>query len=244
MNDFHRRRIEHLVRSSAYVKANAADFPEGSKGAQALAELEAAIAEAESYAVSRETSVNSLKQATTAKGDVREAIHAGLRTISDTMRTIALDHPEHKGSFVFKGTSVSDRTLLTMAQSVATAAQPLKTLFNEYDLNAEFFGQFNGNIDNFAQQLTKQTAGKGGRIAANASLEGALRRGEEAFEKLDTAVSNKYRNDPAKLAAWESARRMERAARSRRGTGEKKGDGGTQDGGGSQTPKTPKTGES
>ena len=30
---------------------------------------------------------------------------------------------------------------------------------------------------------------------------------------MDTAVRNKYRDDPAKLAAWESARRLERAPR-------------------------------
>jgi hypothetical protein len=238
MNDLHRRRLEHLARSSAYVTANAVDFPEGSKGAQALAELNAAIAEAQSHAVSRETSVHTLQQATAARSDMRQAIRAGLRTINDTMRTIALDHPEHKGSFVFKGESVSDRTLLSTAQSCANSAQSFKALFNEYDLGAEFFDEFNDNISKFGQQMDKQTAGKGGRIAANASLESALRRGEEAFEKLDTAVRNKYRNDPAKLAAWESARRMERAARSRRRTGGKRGDDGANNVGGSETPKS------
>jgi hypothetical protein len=124
-------------------------------------------------------------------------------------------------------------------------SQPIKALLSEYDLNAEFFNEFSVNVNKFGQHIDKQTAGKGERIAANASLESALKRGEEEFEKLNTAVSNKYRNDPAKLAAWESARRMERAARSRRGAGGKKGDGGTQNGeGGPQTPPSSKTGES
>jgi hypothetical protein len=219
MNDSHRRRIERLTRSSAYASAYATDFPEGSKGAQALAELKAAIAEAESHAVSRESSVNVLQQATTGRRDAREAIRACLRAISDTAHTIALDHPELKGSFVFKGASVSDRTLLATAQAFAANVSPIKALFAEYDLNAVFFDQFNVNINNFGQQLNKQTTGKGERIAANASLEGALGRGEAALERLDTAVRNKYRNDPAKLAAWESARRIERAARTKRSGG-------------------------
>jgi hypothetical protein len=216
MNDSHRRRIERLMRSSAYASAYAADFPEGSKGAQALTELKAAIAEAESHAVSRESSMNVLQQATTGKRDTRKAIRACLRAISDTVYTIALDHPEIKGSFIFRGASVSDRTLLATARSFAANALPLKALFAEYDLNADFFDQFNVSINNFGQQLNKQTTGKGERIAANASLEGALGRGEVALERLDTAVRNKYRNDPAKLAAWESAHRIERAARTKR----------------------------
>lgn len=236
MNDYHRRRIERLKSSSAYVHANGEDFPEGSKGAQALAELDAAIVEAETYAVSREVSRNALQQATAVRGDVREAIRAGLRTMKNTMHTIALDHPEHKGSFTFKDVSVSDRTLHATAQAAATAAGPLKALFDEYGLDADFFKEFGDNVNRFGQSMDKQTADKGGRIASNASLESALKGGEAALEKLGTAVCNKYRNDAAKLAAWERARHLERAPRSRRSNGKKNGGGEENGGGGSELP--------
>jgi hypothetical protein len=226
MNDSHRRRIERLMRSEANATANAADFPEGSKGALALTDLRAFIAEAQAHAVSRESSVSALQQATIGRGDAREAVRASMRIISDTVHTISLDHPEFKGSFVFKGASVSDRTLLATAQSFALMALPLRALFNEYDLNADFFSGFDAEINSLEQQLNKQTSDKGERISANASLENALRNGEIALERLDTAVRNKYRNDPVKLAAWESARHLERAARTKRS---------------GETPPTPKT---
>lgn len=219
MNDLHRRRLERLIRSEAEASANAVDFPEGSKGALALAELRAAIAETQTHAVSRETSVSALQQATIGRKDAREAVRASMRIISDTARTIGLDHPEIKGIFVFKGSSVSDRTLLATAQSFAARAQSFKALFGEYDLNADFFSGFDAEITDLEKQLGKQTVGKGERISANASLETALRKGEMALERLDTAARNKYRGNPAKLAAWESARRLERAARARRNGG-------------------------
>jgi hypothetical protein len=81
---------------------------------------------------------------------------------------------------------------------------------------ADFFDRFTVEINSFEQKLDGQTAGKGGRVAANASLDAALRRGEAALERLDTAVRNKYHEDPARLAAWESARHLERAPRAKR----------------------------
>ena len=216
MNDSQRRRIERLIRSEAEASANAIDFPEGSKGALALTDLRAAIAQAQTHAVSRESSLNALQQATIGRQEAREAVRAGMRVMSDTVRTIGLDHPEVKGTFAFKGASVSDRTLLATARSYAIRAQPLRVLFAEYNLYEDFFNGFDAQIDNLEQQLNRQTTGKGERITANASLEGALRRGEAALKRLDTAVRNKYRNDPAKLAAWESACRIERAARPKR----------------------------
>lgn len=219
MNDSHRRRLERLIRSEAEASPNASDFSEGSKGALALAELRVAIVEVQTQAVSRETSVSAFKQATIGRKDAREVVRASMRIISDTTRTIGLDHPEVKGSFVFKGISVSDRTLLATARSFATGAQSFKAFFGEYDLHADFFDNFDVQINDLDKQLGKQTTGKGERISANASLEAALRKGETALERLDTATRNKYRGNPAKLAAWESARRLERAARARRNGG-------------------------
>jgi hypothetical protein len=216
MNSTQRRRVERLLRVDAYALASVADFPETSKGGRAADDLRDILAEIETHAVARESSMNALQHSTIAKKDARAAIHVYLRAISDTARTIGLDHPEIKGSLKFTGASVGDRTLLATARAFAAAVQPLKTLFVEYDMTADFFDKFNADINNFEQQLDRQTAGKGERIAVNASLEDALHRAEAALKRYSTAVRNRYRNDPAKLAAWESAHRIERAPRTKR----------------------------
>jgi hypothetical protein len=43
-------------------------------------------------------------------------------------------------------------------------------------------------------------------------------------ERLDTSVRNKFRDDPARMAAWESARRLERT-RPTAGDGDEKEEG-------------------
>ena len=216
MNNTQRRRRDRLAGAGAFASANAADFPAESKGGKAATEIAGVLAEVEAHSTSRESSRNALQQVTVGKRDTRESIRAHLRAISDTSRIIGLDHPEVKGSFQFNGASIGDRTLLATARAFAAAAAPLKALFIEYDMPADFHDKLTADINSFEQQLDRQTAGKGGRVAANASLEDALRRGEAALERLDTAVQNKYRGDAAKLAAWESARHLERAPRSKR----------------------------
>ncbi len=216
MNDKNRRRFERLAGSSAFAVAAAADFTNTSKGGQAAAELTARIAEVEALETSRATSINSQQQATVGKSDGRASLRSQLRALSDTARTIALDHPEVKGSFKYSGASVGDHTLLATARAFAGEAVALKARFIEYDLPADFLAALNASISSFEEHLDNQIAGKGARVAANAAIEDALRRGEEALERLDTAVRNKYRGEPAKLAAWESASRLERAPRTKR----------------------------
>lgn len=216
MNNTQRRRRDRLAGAGAFVSANGTDFAVDSKGGKAAAEIAGVLAEVETHSTSRESSRNALLQVTAGKRDTREAIRAQVRAINDTSRIIGLDHPEVKGRFQFNGASVGDRTLLATARACAVAAEPLKALFVEYDMPADFHDKLVADTDSFEQQLDNQTTGKGGRVAANASLEDALRRGEAALERLDTAVRNKYRGDAAKLAAWESARHLERAPRARR----------------------------
>jgi hypothetical protein len=47
----------------------------------------------------------------------------------------------------------------------------------------------------------------------DASIDGAIDRGIDALRQLDPIVRNKLHNNPALLAAWLSAKRIERAPR-------------------------------
>jgi len=213
MRDKDRRRVERLARTDAYHAANADDFPETSKGGLAAADIRAALAEVEALETSLVASVSTHQQATEGKDGTRKSLYAQLRAISDTAKTIGLDYPEVKGSFRFTGARISDQALLATARAFLNAAQPLKARFIEYDMPADFLDTLGASIAAFEQHMERQTAGVGARIAANAAHEEVLRRGEAAMERFDTAARNKYRNNPEKLAAWESARRLERPAR-------------------------------
>jgi hypothetical protein len=219
MNSTHKRRADRLARTESYGTANEADFPATSKGGQAIAEIRAALAEIETHDAARASSVNALQLASAGKKDAREELRSLLRAISDTAKTIALDHPELKGGFKFKGATTSDRNLLATARAFLSAGQPIKALFIEYEMPADTFDKLSACITTLEQHTDKGTASRGESVEAGASLESAFRRGEEALERFNIVVRNKYRNDPAKLAAWEAARRLEHARRARKSVG-------------------------
>ena len=60
-----------------------------------------------------------------------------------------------------------------------------------------------------------QGAGITDGVNANAALDETLRQADDVVERLGAVVRNKYRDNPARLAEWESASRLERAPRSK-----------------------------
>src|SRR5205085_10189395 len=177
------------------------------------------------------TSLSKRQQGSVGRRDVRESLRAQLKAMRGTAKVMGLDHSEVKGSFERLSTDNSDQTLIADARSAVQTATPLKARFIEYGLEADFIDKMTENADSLERYMSLQTESVGARVNATASINQTLKHVDELIAKLDVIVRNKYRNDPAKLAAWESARHLERAARSKRNGG------GAQHGGdGTQTP--------
>jgi hypothetical protein len=219
VNDKQRRIIERGARASAFGAANAADFPAGSRGGELFASLSAELAKLDTLEVAKATSISTRQQGSAGRRDVRESLRAQIAAVSETAKVIAAEHPELKGKFQFSRTDRSDRSLIAVAHSFAAAAPPFKPLFIAYELAADFIESMNADADALEQQMALQTEGVGARVSTNASIDQSLEHVDDYVDKLDVIVRNKYRNDPAKIAAWESARRLERAARSKRSNG-------------------------
>ena len=209
MNDKQRRRYERVVRSYDHLSASA-DFPQGSKGAQSLARFKTAIEEVESLDASRETGARASKQGTMTKSDARERLRQSIGAISRTAQIIALDDPSFNGKFNAPRNNINDQELLAIARSFAAEALPHKAKFIEYDLPADFLDKLSAAITDFEQAVNQQNQGAAARKGAQGAIDDALTRAEQELERCDTALRNKV-TDPAKLAAWESARRLERA---------------------------------
>ena len=217
MNDKQRRRLERAARVAAYGQERAADFPPTSKGGQALARLASAVAEVESLDTESASKRRETQQATGNKAEARAALRAQLAAISETADTIGMDHPELRGAFPRPWRNANDQNLLTSARDFAAAALAHKARFVEYEMPADFLDTLNAAISAFELAAGRQLAGGGGGVAARAALEAALDRADEELERFDTFARNKYRADAAALAAWESARRLERAPTRKKG---------------------------
>lgn len=213
MNAKQRRHNERAQRVDLFLDAQSADFPADSKGGVAAARLKEELVNLSALDVARSAGASKRQQGTAGRRDVRDALRELLLAVSETARTIALDHPDIKGIFALPGKDRSDQTLIAAARASADAAAPLVGLFVEYDLPANFVNDLKAKADSLEHYISLQTEGTGARADTNASVEETLQHLAEQIERLDTIVRNKYRDDPVKLAAWERARRVESAPR-------------------------------
>ena len=213
MNDKQRRRYERGQRVDAYMDAAAEDFPPASKGGTLAARLKELLSQVAARAVERAASAGVRREGTEGRTEARTALRRMLKTAWETSKTIALDHPEIKGRFESPSKSKTDEALVTTARAYLAAVVPLTDLFAEYGLPAAFFNEMRLKADKLETFTAVQNTGVNAGVDANAAVEETLGQLDEVVERLDTVVTNKYRDNPSKLAAWESASRVERAPR-------------------------------
>ncbi|HEX8561144.1 MAG TPA: hypothetical protein VF668_23830 [Pyrinomonadaceae bacterium] len=219
MNDNQRRRYERGSRVDAFMTSNAADFPAAGKGGQTAARLREELAALAALDVLKAGAASERRRTSSARGGLRESLRAQVAAVCDTAEAVGAEHAEARGLFPRARADNSDQTLVAVARSFAAAAAPLKARFVEYEMPPDFVERLTADADALEAQMSRQTEGAGARVSNNAAIEGALGRVDELAERLDVAVRNRYRDDPARLAAWESARRLERPARAKRDAG-------------------------
>lgn len=215
MNDRQRRNYERGQRVDSFMDANSQDFLSTSKGGTLAAHLKTELANVTTLDVTKVNNVSTRHQGTVGRGDVRKALREQIKALCETAELVTIDHSEVKGVFTRKLRDRSDRTLIAIARSYAAAAAEVQLSFVEYNMPADFVASMNANADSLEQFMSRQTEGTGARVNTNAAIEESLQRMSETIERLDVIVRNRYRDDPAKLAAWQSARHLERAPRSK-----------------------------
>jgi hypothetical protein len=215
MNAKQRRLYERAQRVAVFCDAQAGDFPAGSKGGDVAASLKEELSNVAALDVASSAGASKRRQGTFGRRDARLALRSLVEAVSATGETIALDRPDLKGVFSLKGRDNSDQTLIAVARSHADAAAPHAALFVEYDLPATFAEDLRTKADSLEHYISLQTEGTGARAESSTSVEEALQRTAGLVERLDAVVRNKYREDPARLTAWERARRIESAPHSK-----------------------------
>lgn len=208
-----RKRHERGQRADVYMDAQAEVFPADSKGSTLAARLKELLAEVAALDLARAANANKRRQGTEGREVARTTLRRMVKSVWETYKSIAGDRPDIRGLFESPSKLKNDHALVTAARAYADAAAPLAGLFAEYGLTAAFFNDLRAQADSLETYISLQNAGVGAGVDTTAAVEETLREMDEVIERLDTVVSNKYRDDPAKLAAWKSASRVERAPR-------------------------------
>jgi hypothetical protein len=224
MNSVINRTYEMFARVQSFAAERAASFPAGSLGGQTVAELDNVVGELNSAGTTQTSGLSSVQRATAERDAAREALRESMQAITRTARVMAIDTPGLENKFRMPR-SGSDPALIQSARAFAADALPLKAEFLRYGMVESFVEDFKEDIADLERAMGQQNTGRGAHVSATVAVESAAERGMNAVRKLDAIVRNKYRDDPATLAAWESARHVERTARTRRRSNGSAGDG-------------------
>jgi hypothetical protein len=210
MNDKDVRSADMVLRVRDFGSEEATAFPPLTLGGQLFATVNAAAIELASHISKQISGVNAAKEGTSTKAGAREALHAAMDRIRRTARAMSQSIPGVDKKFRF-AVNLTDQVLLGTAQAFVTAATPLRTEFISYAMPADFIEDLQALITDFERALSAQNVGKEHKVSARAAIEEVLARALAAVRQLDAIVRNVFHDQPAKLAAWESARHIERA---------------------------------
>ena len=212
MNDKESRNYQRFVRVHGFGQAHASNFAPNSLGAQTFAIVSAIIIEIDGLAAGEVSAHGGARQGTETRAQARVALHDDLEAINRTARAMANDVPGINEMFRMPRGN-NDRDLINAARAFLADATPLKAQFIAHELPADFLENLQADIEAMEAAIRDQSTGVGNHVAANAALDDAFGRGNEAVRKLDAIVRNKYANNPGVLAEWTSASHVERAPR-------------------------------
>lgn len=215
MNSVINRTYEMFVRVQNFTAERASSFPADSLGGETVAELKRFIETLTEAATTQTSGLSSVQRATAERMAAREALRESMQALSRTARVMGLDTPGLENKFRLPR-SGSDPALLQTARAFAADALPLKDAFLRHAMPPSFVEDFKQDIADLERAVGQQNSGRGAHVSATVSVESAAERGMNAVRKLDAIVRNMFRDDPATLAAWESARHVESPARARK----------------------------
>jgi hypothetical protein len=231
MNSVITRTHDMFLRVDAFTAERASAFPADTLGGETITALREDIQAITSAVTSQTTGLSDAQRATSERLAAAEALRESMKAITRTARVMALDMPGLENKFRLPR-SASVNALLQAARAFAADAAPLKAEFIRHEHPLTFLEDLEGQIAALERALSAQNTKRDAHVSATASVETLIERGANAVRRLDAIVRNKFRDDPATLAAWESARHVESASRPR-----KRADGGIDGGGSSQDKK-------
>ena len=218
MNNRDNREHEMFLRVQSCGAAHASSIPADSYAAELFARLGTSLAKLEAHATAQSSSARAVAESGTSKAAARGALRAKLEAISRTAKPMNRTTPGVADKFRIPA-RLKDQDLLTLARGFATDAAPLKAEFVKRGLPTDFLEALSAATTDFEQAVSRKIQSTESRVVSTATVKSVLKDCKETVRELDPVMHNIFANDPAALAAWESASRVERAARRAKSNG-------------------------
>lgn len=210
MNNLRKNHSERNVRCITFGDERPEEFTEETARGKSLARLRVFQKQIETLDAECATHDRTKMQGASGKKEDRKTLTKLVNAITRTADLVGLEYPEFKGAFLRPKANSNDQTLLSTARSILTAVTTHKSKFVEFDMPKDIDEQLKALVEKFAQSTQLKVSGASAKATTNSALDTAFSAADRELQKLNTLVRNRYADDPATLAAWEHAYRLER----------------------------------
>ena len=212
MTDNETRCFEMFLRVKRFYTDEAAAFSSNAFVRGPFDEFDSLVADIQAQADAQAAGLSSSRQYTQGKAAAHEELIRDLTAIYRTALSMSEEFPGVEEKFTFDP-KIKDRDLLTFARTAAAEALPFKAEFLKRGIRVDFLEDLAADAAAFEQALSNRTEQKHAHVGATASIDDLIEAGLKRVRQLDPIMRNLFDDNSAKLAAWLSASRVERAPR-------------------------------
>ncbi len=196
------------MRVEVLLTANAADFT-GSKVATAkIAELTATNAAATQERQNQIGGAGDVRQDYKVYADAFDAMIADMETVRDFAIPISRKIAGLEDKFRIPRTGGKSAKVAAAYVFVADG-ETIKQSFIDSGLDKNFFADLKAKADAAQQGLNEAQTSTGKKVGATSALETNVKTSSQTVEELRPLVNYIYRDNPAKLAEWNHAAKVE-----------------------------------
>ncbi|MDX2058106.1 MAG: hypothetical protein SFV24_09920 [Gemmatimonadales bacterium] len=197
-------KLEMAVRVRGFVRAH--PFSDPTHAALGV-RLEEAVSKAQALAVREQTGRLDAGAAVRHRRELRRYLQRELiRYVSRVGRVASKDHPELIGRFVAPRAQMRNATFLARAWDLLEAAKTHREVLAAHGLAATQVDDLATALNRYEAATDRADAGRRAHVGARAELLSIMADLGELVRLLDTLNQMRFRDDPDRLAAWESAR--------------------------------------
>lgn len=199
--------LDMLISIEEFDKANRADYANLPDISARYAVVRTAI---ESITANSITKVSGEKsRAVEQKSVLRLAIRRKMKELARTARGININDIGFQKLFRLPE-SDNDQLLITTAREFTGKANENKSAFFALGIPENLMDDLAEDVDALEQANLDKTAAQAKTVGATAEIDRQVELAMDAAVIIDIAMKNVYRDNPAKLAEWTSARHIRR----------------------------------
>ncbi|MFL6332575.1 MAG: hypothetical protein ACJ754_04440 [Pyrinomonadaceae bacterium] len=206
------RILEMLVRVRQWILARIAAFPAGLPGHDLYLTIDTSIKNMEKHSTEQAGHAHAAKEKTAQKNVDDDALRDLMEAVSRTARSMSRRMPGIEERFSLPSTK-DGQTWRAAARDFAEAAEPIADEFVSRGMAPDFIDDLKTRALAIGQTVDGRELEASERITSTTNVGEAAEKGFVAVRELGAIVLNIYKDNPAELAAWESASHVERAPR-------------------------------